>query len=105
MNSQKKSKYGTTVYKNGFVIRKANRRIEYLEISPDHWVLSFVRVRPEKLILQEKAQFDFVEERLGLTYTRKITHLSKEVMEDVALGMLAYLKAIDHKVPNINLQP
>jgi hypothetical protein len=105
MNAQNIPKYGTTVYKNGFVIRKTNRRIEYLEVSPNHWVLSFIRVRAEKLTLHEKAQFDHVSEKLGLTYTRKITHLPTDVMEEVALGMLGYMKAIDHKIPNINLQP
>ena len=100
-----KQKYGTTIYMNGFIVRRHNRRVSYLQSPSGDWRLSFARVRAEKLVLQEKAHFDMAEERVGVTYTIKTVFLSKEAMEDVSLGMMGYLKAIDFKEPHINLQP
>lgn len=90
-------KYSTTIFKNGFVVRKPGRRIHFLEASDGFWELCFFKVRSEKLTVYNKAHFDFVRERMGLTYTVKRVIVTAEAMEEIAIGMLGYLRHIENK--------
>ncbi len=103
-NSMRKPpKYTTTIYKNGFVVRKPGRRITYLHDEEGSWVLTFARLRTEKLTFKDKSHFDAVVERFGLTYSLKVVHLSQEAIEDIAIGMMGYLRHVEHR--NVNIEP
>jgi|SRR6185312_10882917 len=97
------NKYRTCIYKNGFVIRRPDRKISYLQHQDGSWTLTFIRIRPGKFTLQEQAHYDFTCEKFGSTYSVKEVGISKEeAMELIVFGMTGWFKNIDHKS---NIEP